>query len=251
MRDRETTVLRPGVDLKFSMRSIDVNTLLGLAKTLGLDDLPLNVLFEKARALGEGNLTLRDLMASVNLEPMSIRTAINRVLTMLENTKLVSDDAAPLVEEPVSKLNEGGVLVIDLSGMSKEKMRLTALLLSAQAKLFEKGMLKPMFLVTKEPYVYSKRAELEDLALQMNRWGLRQIHVTNAPSKLPDLMIRRADNLFCFYLGLKDESRHLAPAAGINEDVFQRTISGLTNRQFLVVGKVTKGEPMVISVKEP
>jgi hypothetical protein len=46
-------VIRPGVELRYPVDEIDTNTLLEIMKIIGLDDVAINVLFEKIQAIGE------------------------------------------------------------------------------------------------------------------------------------------------------------------------------------------------------
>jgi hypothetical protein len=72
--------------------------------------------------------------------------------------------------------------------------------------------------------------ELEDFTLRTIRLGLWKFYITNTPQRLPELIVRQADNLFCFYLGLQDDIKHLAPAARMSTDAFQKMVSVLTSK---------------------
>jgi len=250
----ELVTLRPGVELRLPSSALDTNTLLDVMEIIGLNDVALGVLFEKIQAIGERDVSIDKLRTAMREEQPAIRGQINRGLELLERTKLIADEAlteavTDLREMIVGRLNEGRVLAIDFTGMGRMEIRIALRLLMTDVRLFESGKLKPLFLFAKEVHTYVNETDLEDFVLRTSRLGLWQFYVTNMPLELPGFVVRRADNLFCFYLGLQEDIRHLAPAARMNVDAFQKTVSALTRRQFLAAGRATDDEPLILQVE--
>lgn len=244
-------IIRPGAELKFPSDAIDEETIFDLAKINGLDGTALEVLYEKASAIGKGNLTIGSLMASVKDEPLEIRGPIKRMLNFIERSKLIADGHLSEAVENLRKmilarLNEGCVFVVDLAGIKKNEMKITFRLLQNDIELFERGKLKPLFLFTKEAHMYVNMDDIDDLVLRAHRLGIWQFYVTNTPLALSKLIVRQADNLFCFYLGVQEDINYLAPASRMNANVFEKTITALTKRQFLGVGKATGDLPLIL-----
>jgi hypothetical protein len=246
-------VIRPGVELRYPVDEIDTDTLLEIMKIIGLDDVAINVLFEKIQAIGEHITNIDKLRDAVREEPPLIRGQINRGLYFLERTKLIADKehleaVKDLRKVIVNQLNEGRVLAVDFAGMTRTEMKIVFKLFMSDIRLSESGELKSLFLLIKEPHLYLSSTELEDFTLRTIRLGLWKFYITNTPQRLPELIVRQADNLFCFYLGLQDDIKHLAPAARMSTDAFQKMVSVLTSKEFLATGRATDDGPLVLQV---
>jgi len=181
-----------------------------------------------------------------------VRGAILRRLRMLEDTGLIDDELEQgLLASVLSQLNEGKTLIVNLKGLSKPAMRTAVqVLLSNLLGLLETGKLQPTFLFAEEAHLYIERTDIEDLVTRMRHLGLWQFHITNTPTSLPELLVRQADNLFCFYLSLPDDIKYIAPASGLEPDVLQRLVKALPPRRFLAVGQATENYPVILKNRE-
>jgi energy-coupling factor transporter ATP-binding protein EcfA2 len=151
----------------------------------------------------------------------------------------------------LSQLNEGKTIVVNFGGLAKPEMRAAArVLLSILLLLLEARELKPVFLFAEEAHLYIDRADIEDMVTRMRHLGLWQFYVTNTPTSLPELLVRQADNLFCFHLSLSDDVKHVAPASGLEPDELQRLVAALPPRHFLAVGRATEGYPVILRNRE-
>jgi DNA helicase HerA-like ATPase len=246
--------LRPGETLKFPLSDIEPEVLVNVMEALGLRDASLAEFIEVLEGSGRNALSLKTLKERVarSVSSSHVRGAILRRLRRLEDTGLI-DDSLPwgTLASVLSQLNEGKTLVVNLKGLTKLAMRTTVqVLLSNLLSLLEARKLEPVFLFAEEAHLYIDRADIEDLVTRMRHLGLWQFYVTNTPTSLPELLVRQADNLFCFYLSLPDDVKYVAPASGLEPDVLQRLVAALPPRCFLAVGQATEGYPVILRSRE-
>jgi DNA helicase HerA-like ATPase len=245
--------LRPGETLKFPLSDIEPEVLVNVMEALGLRDASLAEFSEIVGGLGQNVLSLELLREKAEeVKTASVRGAILRRLRMLEDTELIDDNLPQgQLASVLSQLNEGKTLVVNLKGLAKPVMRtVVQVLLSNLLSLLEGRELEPIFLFAEEAHLYIDKADIEDLVTRMRHLGLWQFYITNTPTSLPELLVRQADNLFCFYLSLPDDVKYVAPASGLEPDVLQRLVSALPPRHFLAVGQATEGYPVILRNRE-
>jgi hypothetical protein len=240
--------LRPGETLRFPLSDIEPEVLVNVMEALGLEDAPLSELSEIVGGLGRDALSLETLRRRVErIGSPDVRRAILRELRTFENTGLI-DDSLPQgqLERVLSQLNEGKTIVVNLWGLAWGAERAAVqVLLSFLLRLLEARELEPVFLLAEEAHFYIDRAVIEDLAARTKQLGLWQFHVTSTPGLLPELLLRRADNLFCFHFCLLSV-KHVAPASGLEPDTLERLVAALPPRHFLAVGRATEGYPVIL-----
>jgi DNA helicase HerA-like ATPase len=245
--------LRPGGTLRFPLSDIEPEVLVNVMEALGLRDASSAEFSEAAEELGRDALSLETLRRRVErISQPHVRGAILRRLRMLEDTRLI-DDSLPRgqLERVLSQLNEGKTIVVNLKGLTKLAMRTAVqVLLSSLLSLLEARKLEPVFLLAEEAHLYIDRADIEDLVTRMRHLGLWQFYVTNTPTSLPELLVRQADNLFCFRLSLPDDVKHVAPASGLEPGALQRLVTALPPKHFLAVGQATEGYPVIARNRE-
>jgi DNA helicase HerA-like ATPase len=245
--------LRPGETLKFPLSDIEPEVLVNVMEALGLRDASLAEFSEIVGELGQNVLSLELLREKAEeVKTASVRGAILRRLRMLEDTELIDDNLPQgQLASVLSQLNEGKTLVVNLKGLAKSVMRtVVQVLLSNLLSLLEGRKLEPIFLFAEEAHLYIDKADIEDLVTRMRHLGLWQFYITNTPTSLPELLVRQADNLFCFYLSLPDDVKYVASASGLEPDVLQRLVSALPPRHFLAVGQATEGYPVILRNRE-
>jgi DNA helicase HerA-like ATPase len=245
--------LRPGETLKFPLSDIEPEVLVNVMEALGLKDASLAEFSEIVGGLGQNVLSLELLRKKAEeVRTASVRGAILRRLRMLEDTELIDDNLPQgQLASVLSQLNEGKTLVVNLKGLAKPVMRtVVQVLLSNLLSLLEGRALEPIFLFAEEAHLYIDKADIEDLVTRMRHLGLWQFYITNTPTSLPELLVRQADNLFCFYLSLPDDVKYIAPASGLEPEVLQRLVSALSPRHFLAVGQATEGYPVILRNRE-
>ena len=248
-----TRGLEPGETLKFPLSDIEPEVLVNVMEALGLKDASLAEFSEIVGGLGQNVLSLELLREKAEeVKTASVRGAILRRLRMLEDTELIDDNLPQgQLASVLSQLNEGKTLVVNLKGLAKPVMRtVVQVLLSNLLSLLEGRELEPIFLFAEEAHLYIDKADIEDLVTRMRHLGLWQFYITNTPTSLPELLVRQADNLFCFYLSLPDDVKYVAPASGLEPDVLQRLVSALPPRHFLAVGQATEGYPVILRNRE-
>jgi DNA helicase HerA-like ATPase len=188
----------------------------------------------------------RDGQPKPELEGLFVKLELREVSAKLEQA-----GALRWLVSTLSQLNEGKTIVVNLGGLAKPEIRAAVrVLLSTLLVLLEARELKPVFLFAEEAHLYIDRADIEDLVTSMRRLGLWQFYVTSAPTSLPELLVRQADNLFCFHLSLPDDVKYVAPASRLEPDALQRLVAALPPRHFLAVGRATEGYPVILRNRE-
>jgi DNA helicase HerA-like ATPase len=189
----------------------------------------------------------RDGRPKPELEGLFVKLKLREALSLPWGLSLLRGRLA----RTLSQLNEGKILVVNLGGLARQTRRAAArVLLSNLLSLLESRKLEPVFLFAEEAHLYIDRADIEDLVTSMRRLGLWQFYVTSAPTSLPELLVRQADNLFCFHLSLPDDVKHVAPASRLEPDALQRLVAALPPRHFLAVGRATEGYPVILRNRE-
>jgi len=244
--------LTPGVNLKFPLRAMGTDVFLNFMEAVGVRDASLATLSEKVQEIGEEELTLPLLRTTISSVDRSVRGALARRLKMLEDTKLVDDEAeASALEDLLKKLNQGNALVINLKGKTRIAMRATVqVILSKVTRLLDERVLDPMFLFAEEAHMYAERTDLEDLVTRMRHLGAWQFYMTNTPTSLPELVVRQTDNLFSFHLSLPDDIKYVAPASGMDDQTLGKIVKALPPREYLAAGKVTEDYPFILRTSE-
>ena len=177
-----------------------------------------------------------------------------RRLGMLDRMQLITDDPQEAINfEALFKQNlkQGGALVVNLRGRGGIEMRtaVKATLAQLQDLLVEKKI-DPVFLFAEEAHLYLEESDWVDVVTRVRHLALHQFYMTNSPTKIPDLVIRQADNLFLFHLDLEEDVRHVAPAGRMDERSLSLVAKSLPPRTFLLVGECTSNYPVILSTIE-
>ena len=189
----------------------------------------------------------RDGRPKPELEGLFVKLKLREALSLPRGLSLLRGRLA----RTLSQLNEGKILVVNLGGLARQTRRAAArVLLSNLLSLLESRKLEPVFLFAEEAHLYIDREDIIDMVARMRHLGLWQFYVTSAPTSLPELLVRQADNLFCFRLSLPDDVKHVAPASRLEPDALQRLLAALPPRHFLAVGRATEGYPVILRNRE-
>jgi len=100
--------------------------------------------------------------------------------------------------------------------------------------------------MAEEAHSYTQKEAWTGIVTRTRHLGATHFHITNSPRNIPELILRQADNLFCFHLDLPEDIKHVAPASGLDDRTLEKIVKALMPRQFSAVGSVTRGYPLVL-----
>jgi len=275
--------VRPGVNLRFPLRSIGrenfIDIMESLLEKLGGPSLAtlLSILDDMS---SEKTWTMNQLEFKIkSVYDKSIKGALERRFNLLKNTGLiVNETEEEKIEESFrfrgkipdvrvtmkliqsmsfsfehimsEMLKNGGALILNLKGLDRLTMRISVqLILNKLVKLLEGGM-EPIFLFAEEAHLYLDEVAWIDVVTRIRHLGAWQFFMTNTPPSIPPLIIRQTDNLFTFHLSIPEDIKHVSPASGMDYNVFGRMVKALSPREFIAVGAVTEQYPLVLRTRE-
>jgi len=247
VKDDKLDVLRPTDNLKFTLPELGPKTLIDIMEGLGLSE-PSLMDFRSIVTDDKGNLdvkTIEDLEKKVRgLSTRQTASAIQRRLVKLK--PLLTNEEGKM-GEIVTKLNDGNCFLVNLRALDHDIVRCTVqALISILTSKLESQDLKPIAIMAEEAHSYIQKEAWTDIVTRTRHLGATHFYITNSPRNIPELILRQADNLFCFHLDLPEDIKYVAPASGLDDRTLEKIVKALMPHQFLAVGSVTRGYPLVL-----
>jgi len=141
---------------------------------------------------------------------------------------------------------KGGAVIIDLSRTSEWPRKIIVdFVLSQLYDITKKIGSISIFL--EEAHLYIEERSIMDIVTRMRHFGVYPTFITNVPKNLPDVVYTLLDNLISFKVQDAENLRQLSSSGKTDSDTVQ-TISGLEERQCLVVGRATNKYPIFAEV---
>ncbi len=249
-------VLRPGENFTASLEDAGLRVMLDILQHVL--DTPAASLREFGRlwrlvSKVEGRITLRGLMEALARGQMheSVREALTSRLMSLEQTGFFRDERPTELREVIEGLREGGIIVVDLSGMLPHGRRIVVeYLLSKLSTLLRGGEIDPLFLVAEEAHLYLRETYWDDLITRMRHIGLFPIFVTNQPDTVPETVYRQADNIFLFNFTNESDLEYISKTSRMDSETAKRIAKSLPPRHCLLIGRMVNDIPVVVRVRE-
>jgi DNA helicase HerA-like ATPase len=244
--------LQPGGNLKFTMEYLGKKVFTDILTHIM--DLPGTSLREFLRiwdsVAGNQRFTLRSLIDALSASRCNelVRDALYSRLCSLLSSKLIAEESneSTTLEELLSRVRNGGTLVIVLSRCSALVRRITVeLILSKMVDLLEHGKVQPSFLFAEEAHLYLKETYWDDIVTRMRHIGLFTTIVTNQPDAIRENVYRQADNIFLFNFSSERDLETIAQASMTDSDTIKAIAKTLPPRYCLAVGKCTGELPIV------
>jgi DNA helicase HerA-like ATPase len=104
------------------------------------------------------------------------------------------------------------------------------------------------FVLYEEAHFYAAPEEILNLITRGRHLGITTFFVTNSPGELPEVVFRQLDNLIVTGLSHSSDLRTIAKCSLSDEDTLHSLAVGLRPTEALVVGRVTRGFPLVVEV---
>lgn len=184
-----------------------------------------------------------------------VNRAIEGRLRAVRRTGLFSDSAGSetLGDRFWRITDEGGFVVFDLAELPPRRLRALTKGLNRRLEGIcteerENGRGRFPFVVLEEAHFYASKDEILNLITRGRHLGLTTFFITNSPGELPEVVFRQVDNLVCTGLRHSADLRTVAKSALSDEETLQSLATGLGPTEALMVGKLTGGFPLLVSI---
>ena len=249
-------VLNPGENFKASIEDAGLGTILDILQHVL--NTPAASLREFIRLWGtvkrvKGRVSLRGLIEAAGRAQMheSVREALMSRLLSLNSTQFFSEEEATNLEETLNNMEDGGIIVVNLSKTIPSGRRIIVeYLLSKLSSLLREGRVDPIFLVAEEAHLYLRETYWDDLVTRMRHTGLFPIFVTNQPDMIPETVYRQADNIFLFNFTNESDLEYISKASRVDSETAKRIAKALPPRYCLMIGRMVNDLPIVVKVRE-
>jgi DNA helicase HerA-like ATPase len=184
-----------------------------------------------------------------------VNTAIETRLRMVRATGLFADDpAAESLSQRFDRIAAaGGFLAFDLAEIPLGRLR--ALVRGLNRRLDavceaerQSGRGRYPFVFYEEAHFYAAPEEILNLITRGRHLGITTFFVTNSPGELPEVVFRQLDNLVVTGLSHSADLRTIAKCSLSDEETLQSLAVGLRPTEALVIGRLTRGFPLVVDI---
>jgi hypothetical protein len=255
---RKIRILRPGgnfkVTLAYAGKPAIHNILVHVLST------PENSTREFFRIWGileaRGGLSLKALREAIETDGglhENIREALISRLSFLERSGFFTDKEGESlkIESLFSEVEDGGALVLDLSGSSPlERRMVVEFMLGKLTELLRVWRLRAVFLFAEEAHLYLRETYWEDVITRMRHLGLFTTFITNQPDSLREEIYRQADNIFLFNFINEHDLNAIARVARIDGETVRTIAQSLQPYHCLLIGHAVRDLPLTIKVKK-
>ena len=180
-----------------------------------------------------------------------VRDALFSRFNTLISSRLFSDNKSMEIENIISQLKNGGLIVVSLGSVSPLYRRMIVeILLSKIVELLEKKLIPPVFLLAEEAHLYLSETYWTDIVTRMRHFGIFATFITNQPNAIGDEIFRQVDNVFLFNFTNDNDLEKIARVAMIDTDTVKSLVRNLPQRTCLAIGKVVANLPIVVKVSQ-
>ncbi len=248
-------VMRPGREMKLSLSAVGLRSITNLlSHSL---DMPGTSLREFVKIWEQ--LEARDELSLVSMEGAIhqwrcnefVRDALFARFHTIASCGLFTDskDRQFDLEGFFSGRNEGGSLVVSLSGVSPLNRRMVVeLILSKMVELLEQKKVPPVFLFAEEAHLYLRETYWEDLITRMRHFGVFTVFITNQPDAIDQKIYRQVDNIFLYNFSNDSDLNLVSQASMADTDTVRAIVRTLPPRMCLFLGYAVNNLPIIVSV---
>jgi len=180
-----------------------------------------------------------------------VRDALFSRFNTLSSSRLFSDNKSMEIENIISQLKNGGLIVVSLGSVSPLYRRMIVeILLSKIVELLEKKLIPPVFLLAEEAHLYLSETYWTDIVTRMRHFGIFATFITNQPNAIGDEIFRQVDNVFLFNFTNDNDLEKIARVAMIDTDTVKSLVRNLPQRTCLAIGKVVANLPIMVKVSQ-
>ena len=248
--------LMPGVNLRFSLDKIGLNTFLGiLVHALSLPDNSSRVFARIWHQLEQQNaLTMNALGSAIANSDCheSIKDALQARFNTLDDSGIFTNDhkAALNLDEIFRTQDSGIALVINMKNQPAILRRITVeLFINKLTDLLSSQRLKALFLFAEEAHLYLRETYWDDIVTRMRHLGLFATFITNQPDTIEGGIYRQADNIFLFNFSNEHDLEIVSKVAKLDGDTIRMIVRELPPQRCLAIGDLVGNFPMVINVR--
>ena len=248
-------VMRPGRELKLSLGAAGLRSITNLlSHSL---DMPGTSLREFVKIWGQlegrNDLSLASLEAAIHQWRCNefVRDALFARFHTLAACGLFTDSKERQFDLQgfFASEEQGGCLVISLSGVSPLNRRMVVeLLLSKIVELLEQRRVPPVFLVAEEAHLYLRETYWEDLITRMRHFGVFTVFVTNQPDAIDQKIYRQVDNIFLYNFSNDADLSMVSQASMADTDTVKAIVRTLPPRMCLLLGYAVSNLPVLVTV---
>jgi hypothetical protein len=184
-----------------------------------------------------------------------VNGAIEQRLRMVGRQHLFAEskDSETLASRFNRTTDAGGFLVFDIAELGLGKVKALTRGLNRQVERIceherKTGRGRYPFVFYEEAHFYASPVEILNLITRGRHLGLTVFFVTNTPGDLPEVVFRQLDNLIVTGLSHASDLRVIAKCSLSDDDTLQALAGSLGATEALVVGKLTSGFPLVVTV---
>lgn len=253
---RRILPLIPGVNLRFSLDQIGLNTFMGiLVHALSLPDNSSRVFARIWHQLEQQNaLTMNALGSAIANSDCheSIKDALQARFNTLDDSGIFTNDhKAALSLDEVFRTHDSGIaLVVNMKNQSATLRRITVeLFINKITDLLSSQRLKALFLFAEEAHLYLRETYWDDIVTRMRHLGLFATFITNQPDTIEGGIYRQADNIFLFNFSNEHDLEIVSKVAKLDGDTIRMIVRELPAQRCLAVGDLVGNFPMVINVR--
>ena len=180
-----------------------------------------------------------------------VRDALFSRFNTLISSKLFSDNKSMEIENIISQLKNGGLIVVSLGSVSPLYRRMIVeILLSKIVELLERKLIPPVFLLAEEAHLYLSETYWTDIVTRMRHFGIFATFITNQPNAIGDEIFRQVDNVFLFNFTNDNDLEKIARVVMIDTDTVKSLVRNLPQRTCLTIGKVVANLPIMVKVSQ-
>jgi len=246
-------LLEPGRDIIMSLRYLGKDTILSvMVNILGMPSVSANVLndlWDKIVRMDE-NVKLASVsrILDADVRNQMVKEAILSRLTMLVGCRFIGYEGRFRFED---LFKDSSGYIINLRELSSiERRVLVEIFLSKLSRLLERRVIPPLFLFAEEAHLYIRDTYWEDIVTRMRHFGLFPIFITNQPDSLDQTIFRQLDNIFIFRFLNDRDLESLSKVSNVDSESIKYIVKDLERGKCLILGKVVKDFPVVVSTKE-
>jgi len=253
--DAKVRAMRPGRDLKFSLSTVGLRSIVNLlSHSLDMPGTSLREfvkIWEQLEARNELSLASLELAISQWRCNEFVRDALFARYHTIASCGLFSDSAHQQFDlQAFFDLNLGGAsLIVTLSGVSPLNRRMVVeLMLSKVVELLERRRIPPVFLFAEEAHLYLRDTYWEDLITRMRHFGVFTVFVTNQPDAIDQKIYRQVDNIFLYSFSNDSDLNLVSQASMADADTVKAIVRTLPPKMCLLLGYAVRNLPVVVSV---
>ena len=248
-------VMRPGREMKLSLAAVGLRSITNLlSHSLEMPGTSLREFVKIWDQLeGRNDLSLASMEAAIHAWRCNefVRDALFARFHTIASCGLFTDsrDRQFDLQGFFASSNEGGSLVVSLSGVSPLNRRMVVeLILSKMVELLEQKKAPPVFLFAEEAHLYLRETYWEDLITRMRHFGVFTVFVTNQPDAIDQKIYRQVDNIFLYNFSSDSDLSLVSQASMADTDTVRAIVRTLPPRMCLFLGHAVNNLPIIVSV---